>query len=245
MDFSNLPVVKNKDILIPIADGASYLENILSINRPINLYRIPALFSQSNYTLEYSRILEKASILQPKIIYNINTNRTLLKKYVDDLNGFPLLLKEVGSSNGIGTIKIESWQNLISTVDFLAKLKSQFAMREFIQAKSIYRLLVLGDKVISSADFVIKNGDFRNASVFQQIEYSKKEHSVKSNKTAIEVAKKCNLDFAGLDFIETNDGKHYLLEVNYPTGFVGLDDFATTSIAEQVIIHLINKSKHY
>ncbi|HMS39346.1 MAG TPA: hypothetical protein PKE69_03915, partial [Pyrinomonadaceae bacterium] len=172
-DFSNLPKLGRTDLLYNSARGSEMLENLL-LNQEVTTFYIknPETISANFDTTKYSVIHEKANLPAPKTIFHLTDDRQLLKKYVEYLGGFPIIIKATASTRGIGTIKIESWQNLISTADYLVKTGDKFILREFIKAKSGGRLMVLGDEVIASAAFTMHDNDFRNAVDLSQTKYT-------------------------------------------------------------------------
>lgn len=155
------------------------------------------------------------------------------------------MLKAMGGTRGIGTIKVDNWQSLMSTVDYLVSIKSKFIMREFIQAKSGCRMLVLGDEVIAAADFTMNKDDFRNAAILSEAKYVVREYSEDVKSLAVKAAHLSNTELAGVDFLENEEGEYKLLEVNFPTGFTGFTEELTgVNIADCLVSHLISKAKN-
>ena len=242
-DYSNLPKLGKTDLLYNATRGSETLESLL-LNKEVTSYYIknPDFVVSNPDTTKYSIIHEKVNLLSPKTIFHITADRQLLKRYVDYLGGFPIIVKAVGSTRGIGTIKIDSWQNLISCVDYLVTTGDQFILRQFIKAKSGCRLIVLGNEVIAGADFVMNENDFRNAVDLKQVKYTKRTYSEIVNKTAIQATHLANTEFSGVDFLEDQDGNFYLLEINFPTGFSGLIEVCGVDIPLRMIEYLINKT---
>jgi len=158
------------------------------------------------------------------------------------LGGFPIIIKVSGGSCGIGTIKIDGWQNLISTVDYLITTKDKFIFRQFITAKSGCRMIVLGKEVIAAADFAMNENDFRNAALLSQVKYFSRAYPQIVKEIALKATELANLNFSGADFLEDENGNYYLLEVNFPTGFAGLIDVCGVDIPLKMIQYLKNKA---
>lgn len=223
IDFTDLPSLKKGDLLYNAARGSEKLESLLINDQVTTFYKYnPGIIVHNSDTTKYSIIHEKEGLTAPKTIFSITTDRQKLKKYVDYLGGFPIIIKASGSTRGIGTIKIETWENLISTADFLIGCKESFILREFINAKSGCRMITLGDEVVSAAEFFMIKDDFRNAVDLDQVRYKFKEYPVQLQETAVKATHSLNLQFAGVDFLEDNNGNFFLLEVNFPTGFSSL-----------------------
>ncbi len=241
-DYTNLPKLTKSDLLYNCARGSQTLESILLNHTVTTFYRKNPMFNQTYSSTDWSILHEKANLLAPKTIFHLTTDRNLLTKYVDYLGGFPIIIKATGGTRGFGTLKIETWQNLISTVDYLAGTNDKFIMREFIKAKNGCRLMVLGNEVIAGADFEMNKEDFRNAIDLSQVKYKARIYPEHVNKTAIQATHLANVELGGVDFLEDEDENFYLLEVNFPTGFSGLIDVCSVDIPYKMVEFLKNKA---
>lgn len=242
-DYSNLPTLTKADLLYNATRGSETLESLL-LNKEVITYYInnPDFVVSNPDTTKYSILHDKAKLLSPKTIFHITDDRQLLKNYVDYLGGFPIIIKATGSTRGIGTMKIDSWQNLVSTVDYLITTGDKFILRQFIKAKSGCRLMVLGNEVIAGADFEMNKDDFRNAVDLTQVNYTKRSYPETINQTAIKATHLANVEFGGVDFLEDEKGNFYLLEVNFPTGFSGLIDVCGVNIPYKMVEYLKKKA---
>jgi len=245
LDYTHLPIPGRDDLLYNCARGSQTLETIL-LNDDVSTFYIknPAM-NQIYSSTGWSILHDKAQLPAPKTIYHITSDRMLLKKYVDYLGGFPLIIKVAGGTRGIGTIKVESWQSFISTVDYLVNTGDKFILRQFIKAKSGCRMIVLGHEIIAAADFTMNNGDFRNAAVLSEVSYHHRVYSHELKDIAIKATHIANVEFAGVDFLEDENGQYYLLEINFPTGFSGLIDICRVDIPYKMIEFLSNKAGKY
>lgn len=243
-DYTNLPKLTAADLLYNGARGSELLETLL-LNKDVTSFYInaPDFVVSNPDTTKYSVIHEKANLPAPKTVFQMTDDRMLLKKYVEYLGGFPIVIKSAGSTRGIGTMKIESWQNLISTADYLQTTGDKFILREFIKAKSGCRLMVLGNEVIASAEFAMHTDDFRNAVDLSQTKYTNRRYPKHIEEIAVKAAHLANVEFAGVDFLEDEAGNFYLLEINFPSGFSGLIDVCGVDIPRKMMEFLIDKSK--
>lgn len=242
VDYTNLPTLSKCDLLYNCARGSQTLETILLNDKVTTFYIKNPKLNQTFSTTDWSILHDKANLPAPKTIYHITADRKLLKIYVDFLGGFPIILKETGSTRGIGTIKIESWQNLISTVDYLVRNNNKFIFRQFIKAKSGCRMIVLGDKVIAAANFEMNENDFRNAAVLSQVKYYKSYYPEAIKQLAVTATHIANTEFSGVDFLQDEQDNYYLLEVNFPTGFSSLIEICDVDIPTKMILHLVEKA---
>lgn len=241
-DYSALPEPGVDDLLYNSCRGSEMLEGLLLNNEVKTIYRqTPSLRPHNVDTIPFSLLLDKHDIKAPKTIYKINRNDAYLKKYVEVLGGFPIILKTRSSTRGIGTIKVESWPSLISTVDYLTSIGQEFIMRSFIRARRGCRLIVLGNEVIASAVFRMQEGDFRNAATPGAPVYESMNLSDQLNNEAVRASHLANFDFSGVDFLEDEEGNFFLLEVNNPTGFSALIDVCGVDISGKLLDYMLEK----
>lgn len=241
-DYSSLPQLGANDLLYNSCRGSEILEDLLLNDKVKTVYKsTPSLRPHNVDTIPFSILADKHGIRAPKTIYKVNKNDGYLKKYVDELEGFPVILKTRSSTRGIGTIKIESWSSLVSTIDYLTSIGQEFIMRSFIKAKRGYRLIVLGDEVIASAAFHMQENDFRNAADPGVALYEAVVTGAEMNKEAVRASHLANFYFSGVDFLEDEKGKFFLLEVNNPTGFSALIDVCGVDIPGKLLDYLIQK----
>ncbi|MDR0608449.1 MAG: hypothetical protein LBG52_09245 [Candidatus Peribacteria bacterium] len=78
------------------------------------------------------------------------SNKQVLATYVENLGGFPIIVKATGGSHGVGVMKVESLPALRSLVDYLLANQAKAILRKFIPHKSQGRLVVVGDAVVAS-----------------------------------------------------------------------------------------------
>ena len=241
-DYSSLPTLNKTDLLYNCARGSETLETLL-LNKEVTTFYIknPDFVVSNPDTTKYSILHEKAKIKTPITMFNITTDRNLLKKYVDYLGGFPIIIKATGSTRGIGTIKIETWQNLISTVDYLINTDVKFILREFIQAKNGCRLVVLGNKVIAESEFIMQENDFRNAPLNQELKYKKFILPKEIKDEVIKSVYILGLEFGGVDILIANEN-YYILEVNFPCAFSYTAKISEVDIPKRMIEYLVKKS---
>lgn len=243
IDFSNLPIATEADGLYNCARGSYVLETCLLNSKVKTFYRNYNFLFLRDDTSQLSIELEKQDIPVPKTIYKGNNDKTLLKKYVDFLGGFPIILKTYGGTGGLGVIKVDNFSTLYSLTDYFVSEKTDFQMKEFIPSNSCERLTVLGDEVIYSNSRPIKQDDFRSDV------YSKEAHKIdlpnEIKQVAIRATHAANLNYAGVDLIISNkDNKPYILEVNCPQNFAIHEQVTGESYADKMIAWLFRETKN-
>jgi hypothetical protein len=241
-DYSNIPVLTKSDLLYNFARGSATLESLL-LNDDVTTFYItnPALLSFRT-TPDWSIIHHKAGLRSPRTIYQLTTDRALLRKYVEYLRGFPIVLKLRGGTRGIGTIKIESWHSLISTADYLITTGESFMLREFIDAEYGARVVVLGVDVVWSVRFGFEDDDFRNAPTRHSTSYQPLTLHNETRNFCIQAVHSANLEMAGVDILFDREHRPYLLEINFPTGFASFQESAD-AVLSQMLGHLVTKAQ--
>lgn len=240
-DYTDLPKLSGKDLLYNFARGSLTLESLLLNNDVTTFYIKNPPINTLRSATEFSIIHDKENIPSPKTIYHLTADRKLLYKYVEYLGGFPIIIKVVGGTRGIGTIKIENWHSIFSTIDYLMTTGDKFIMREFINANYGARILVLGEEIISSCKFFFQENDFRNAPILSACKYEPLTINKYVKELCVKAVKVANIEFAGVDLLFGKEGNPYLLEVNFPTGFQSIGE--NYNIPVQIVEYLIEKSK--
>ena len=158
------------------------------------------------------------------------------------MGGFPIILKATGGTLGVGVVKVESWDSLISTADLLMAREINFLLKEYIQNKGTIRAIVLGDEVICSIIRLNPENDFRCSSPSTKSILQPFKCSKELEETAVKATIAANYDFAGVDIVQGKSGKHYVLEVNYPNDFTIPANLTGIDVADRMVQYLLNKS---
>ncbi len=241
IDYRNLPVLTGNDFLYNIARGGEILETLLLNEQVITFYvNNPDFVINNSDTTKYSMIHQKVGLSSPKTIFNCTNNRILLKKYVEFLEGFPIVIKASGGTLGIGTILSNDFKSLFSLTDYLTSLNKEFIMRQYICPKEVARLIVVGSKVIASNQKFVEFNDFRTS--VKNTPPLPKLYSQDIQQLAVKASHLANFETCGADIIIDRNDIPYLLEVNMPHDFVTTERVTGMNIAEIMLQHLVKKS---
>ncbi len=244
-DFSQRLHLTGKDGLYRIASGyaSSLLEKLLINSEVITLYRnFTDCMARRDYFVGSALFHEKCGLPIIRTVFSITTDTALLKKYVRALNGFPIIVKAIGGAHGIGVMKIDSFESLISVCDYLSKQNGKYILRKFLHYKEHARLIVLGNKVVSSIEYVRLKDDFRS-NRGDDLSISVKKFGSKVEKLAVKAANVLGYEFAGVDILIDQDDQPYIAEVNMPCYFPRAQEFSETDISGAIVDHMILKSK--
>jgi hypothetical protein len=241
-DFTAIPKLGKLDLLYCLSRGAETLMSLLTTDEATTFYRgNPTLNVITSSTTEWSVIHEKRGLSAPKTIFSLTADRTLLARYIEYLGGLPIVLKVVGGTRGIGTIKVESWHGLLSIADYLVSIGAKFILRQFIEAKYGVRVLVIGTDVVDCSRFYFQENDFRNAPILAKTRYEPHKLDEVSERLCRSAVVEIGLELGGVDLLYDKRGMPYLLEVNFPVGFQSFQERSPV-IAHAMVSHLVMKA---
>ena len=192
--------------------------------------------------------LQDFGLTQPKTV--LIPNDDTWKQALETLdNKFPIIMKTLEGSKGVGVLFIESERQIESLVQLLYSKNENIVLliQEYIKTDGDIRVIVLGGKIIASMKRDIVEGDFRsNVSQGANVrEYKLTELEVEQ---CLLAAKAINGSWAAVDFIASEKPKTeppYILEVNHSPGTEGIEKATKKNIVKQVIDFYSNPDNRY
>jgi ribosomal protein S6--L-glutamate ligase len=169
------------------------------------------------------------------------TRPTGFFKAVDHLGGFPVIAKQVDGMGGDGVVKIDSRaQAEVFLEAHLNPLKGML-VQKFIppQGRQDVRMLVIGNRLAGAMVLEPSPGDFR-ANIHQNGRAAVIDPPEEWIKLALDAARACCLDIAGVDMMVEKGGRPLVVEVNYSPGFRGLEAATGQDISRKIIEHVIS-----
>jgi len=177
-------------------------------------------------------------------IVNDESHLELALKHIG--SNFPVIIKTLTGTQGVGVSKVNDMASLKSVCQSLWKFNAQLLIQEFLPIKSDIRTLVLNGKIIASAERIKQSkSEFRNnvhmGAITKPYELSEAE------KVVIKAAaRSVGAIYCGVDHCKIDDNI-YVLEVNGSPGikssFMGydIDERATKPIkAERLFKQVID-----
>jgi hypothetical protein len=156
---------------------------------------------------------------------------------------FPVILKTLTGSKGVGVFVADSWEGLKSTLQAIWKINHsvEIIMQRFLEADYDLRVHVLGDKVIAAMKRKKIKGDFRsNYSLGGKVE--KVELQDDEIELAIAASKAVGATWCGVDIMRNKkDKKLFVLEVNSSPGTEGIEKATGKSVVTKVVNYLLDK----
>jgi len=162
---------------------------------------------------------------------------------------FPIILKTLRGSKGVGVLFVESAKSLDSIVQLIHKQDedADLLAQAYIKTDYDVRVHVLGGKVIAAMKRPVIEGDFRSnvsqGSVPKKIELTELEIE-----ESLRAAKAVNGLWAAVDFIPSKNREKeppFMLEVNSSPGTEGIEDATDKNISNIVISYFADKDNRY
>ncbi len=165
------------------------------------------------------------------------------KDLIRMVNGAPLIIKLLESTQGKGVVLAESNKAAESVINAFKSVQTNILVQEFIKEANgqDIRCFVVDGKVVASIQRQAEKGEFR-ANIHQGGKASIVKITAEEKKLAIKASKVLNLAVAGVDIIRSNKGP-LLLEVNSSPGLEGIENATGKDIANTLITTIEKKLK--
>lgn len=198
--------------------------------------------SQSRDKLMATQLFAKNEIQVP--VTGFANSPLDTKDLIKMVNGAPLIIKLLESTQGKGVVLAETSKAAESVINAFKSVKTNILVQEFIKEANgqDIRCFVVNGKVVASMQRQAEKGEFR-ANIHQGGTASKIKITTAERKLAIKAAKILNLPVAGVDIIRSNKGP-LLLEVNSSPGLEGIEAATGLDIAN-IMIEAIEKKLKY
>ena len=158
-----------------------------------------------------------------------------LENAVARMGDYPFILKPFYGTHGRGIMLLDTPTSLTSAVDALCDLHHDYVIQPFImEAGGVdIRILVVGGKAVAAMKRSAPPGEFR-ANIHKGASGEVVTLPEAYGRLAIEATAALELEIAGVDLLETNNGP-VILEVNPSPGFEELESATGINIASLII----------
>ncbi len=193
--------------------------------------------------------LERHGIPLPRTVYHVDTNDDRLTEAVDDVGGFPVVLKASEGQYGMGVVMIDSFDSLRSVVDLMArKGERSIIMQEFVDHATILRTVTIGDTVVAGRRIKVLQRDFRSHNVAAVLDDAIVAEGVTEFpadvvEMSVEATHVVGVDFSGIDILEAKDGRTLVSEVNFPCVHLTTERTAQVPVMALMVDFLVEKSR--
>jgi RimK-like ATP-grasp domain/2OG-Fe(II) oxygenase superfamily len=163
-------------------------------------------------------LLERAGVPVPKWFWGTTTDRARLRRYVDALGGLPIVMKFANTSGGLGVIRIDTLAGLFSTMDYVRSSGRIPVLMAYVPDATHWRCVVVGDRVVGFYRNHMAPDDFRTVASNDPKDYQD-EPRAEILASAVKSAAALDVEFGGVDILEDPNGRHYVVECNFPCYF--------------------------
>ena len=157
---------------------------------------------------------------------------------------YPIVMKTLSGSKGVGVLFIESERSYDSLVQLLYHQNPEvdLIIQEYIKTEKDIRVIVLGGLIVAAMERKVIEGDFRS-NVSQGGEVADYKLTDLEKEQCLLASKAVNGVWTAVDFIPSEDTKTkppHILEINHSPGTEGIEKASGKNIAKEVIQHFEN-----
>ena len=186
---------------------------------------------------------EAAGIPMPKTVYLASASPELLRRQVEQVGGFPVVVKVLGRSSGIGVMLAESFSSLRSLVEYALAQGHNPLLCQFVRDAVHWRVIVLGQESIATYRNKRVADDFRSRGSTDLADF-KATPPARVIDTALRATAAFRLQFAGVDVLEDTAGQAWFLEANFPCYYPHAQLYGGVDIAGRMVDFLAAKAGH-
>ena len=223
-----------------ISQAAQQVEQYLYAEGVATFYTDPA--GPFQVRLNHTLLYERAGLSIPRTFYCATANRKLLRSFVAQLDGFPLVLKVPGGSRGIGVMRVDSFPALFSLVDYARSLGHAPLLTAYIADAVHWRVVVIGNRAVAAYRNCAERDDFRTYARDEASDYTAQPDPALAD-LAVRAVQTSGYEFGGVDILEQSDGRIFLLEANFPCYYPQAQMVAGVDIAGMMVDYLRQKTK--
>ena len=184
--------------------------------------------------------LQEIGMNQPRTVLIPNDEPETVDKAHEALdNEFPMVLKTLQGSKGVGVILIETERSLQSQVSLIYKIDPfcDILLQEYIESDFDVRVVIVNREIVGAMKRNKITGDFRS-NMSQGAEAEEVELTEMEKDQCLQAAKAVNGQWVGVDFIPSKNRDEeapFILEVNHSPGTAGISKIMKGNMSDLVI----------
>ena len=188
--------------------------------------------------------LEQDSIKQPHTVLVNDLDK--LEDIHKRIGGkFPVVLKTILGTGGVGVLKIKDEAQLLSSAQVINKLGSErgLMLQEYIDIDFDVRVMMVAGKIMGAMKRPIADGDFRS-NISLGAEASDIKLTEIEERDALKAAEIVDGRLVGVDFIPAKNREKeqpYILEVNSMPGFGGIEKLKK-GLVKEILEHFKDRN---
>lgn len=158
------------------------------------------------------------------------------------LGGFPLIIKVLGGTLGVGVIRVDSMDAFSSVLDYISSITGKILVRKYISHSHYIRAIVVGNQVVAAHKAYVMAEDFRtNAGDDSEQRREAVTLPPEQSNVVVEAVRLLGLHTAGVDLLYDSKGKMYIAEVNFPNNFSVTQKVTGVDIADAMVQFLLER----
>lgn len=153
--------------------------------------------------------------------------------FAEMVGGFPLVVKPLEGTHGIGVMLVTSHEKLISALAMFERFGQPVLIQEFIREAegSDIRAIVIDGEIVATMQRRARSGEFRSnlhrGGTAEMVELSWEDQQF-----VMEIAQSMELDVAGIDLLPSKRGL-LVMEVNTSPGLEGIEQITGLDVASK------------
>jgi ribosomal protein S6--L-glutamate ligase len=189
--------------------------------------------SRSRDKLWSMQLLSRAGVGLPTTSFAHSTQD--VQGVLDVVGGAPVVVKLLEGTQGLGVVLAETKKAAESVIGAFRQLDANILIQQYIKEAggADIRAFVVDGKVVAAMKRQGAPGEFRS-NLHQGGSAEVVKLTPKERATAIRAAKTMNLDIAGVDMIQSEEGP-MVLEVNSSPGLEGIEGASQKDVAGEII----------
>jgi RimK family alpha-L-glutamate ligase len=152
-----------------------------------------------------------------------------------------VVIKPLFGSEGKGMVRIADEETAYRVLRAWELNRYIYYIQEYLpHFQEDIRAFVVGDQVVAA---MVRRGAGWKTNFSQGAEVGPVKLSAEMEALAIQAAHLMGLDYAGVDLLQAEDDKTYVIEINSIPGWRGLQKTTAQSVAERIIDHVLTELK--
>lgn len=227
-------------------DNAAFTIERLLLTGEVTSFYIDPLRPSNEFQNGYEAIIDHFKAGLPIIPTHFVTSweHGILDDAVAGLGGYPVILKRLGGSHGLGTMKVDSSSSFHSVCDYIRQSdpEGRFVLRRFLEGAEHLRCIVLGNQLTDAVKYLPVKGDFRTNAI-HDIQVTSFDAGQSISDIAVKAVSVLGLEFGGVDILIDAQKEPYIAEVNFPCYFPRCQLATGVDISGMMVDYLIDKCR--
>jgi hypothetical protein len=178
----------------------------------------------------------------PRTIALLHNDRAQLRRAVERVGGLPVVVKVPGGEGGVGVMLLESFASLASVLDHLFAAGRTPQLMAYVRGATHWRVVVVGSRAVAAYRNHPYPDDFRSGPSSDPLDYMVPTPSPLTE-LAVAATRAIRREHAGVDILQHESGRLYLLEANFPCYFPQAQLVGGIDVAGALLDHLLAKSE--